>query len=59
MEDGNLESEEHSQYIVDSNPSNTINSNDNKKGRKRKKEIKVEKLGESSEYDDSLLKRRK
>lgn len=32
---------------------------DGKKGRKRKKELKVEKLGENEEYDDSLLKRRK
>ena len=36
--------------------SNGVNAT---QGSKRKKFMKVEKLGESAEYDDSLLKRRK
>ena len=47
--------------ITDDN-SNVIsldNDTESKKSRKKKKVVKVGKLGESSEYDDSLLKRRK
>ena len=59
MENSHIDSEEHSANALESNVSNTVNSSENKKGRKPKKQMRVEKLGENSDYDDSLLKRRK
>lgn len=59
MESSQRDSEELSAHGLDSNISNTIQSSDTKKGRKRKKVLKVEKLGQNDEYDESLLKRRK
>lgn len=59
MESSQRDSEELSANGLDSNISNTIQSSDTKKGRKRKKVLKVEKLGQNDEYDESLLKRRK
>lgn len=59
MESSHQDSEEHSANALESQISNTVNSVDNKKGRKRKKYLQVEKIGANQEYDDSLLKRRK
>lgn len=40
-------------------PSHTLNSIESKRDRKAKDKISVSRLGESEEYDQSLLKRRK
>jgi len=52
-------SEQQSQGEYDSIPTNSLNSIDTKRQKKAKKYIKVEKVGDNEEYDQSLLKRRK
>jgi hypothetical protein len=59
MEKSFPDSDDNHIHALESKQSNTIDSNDTKKEKKKKKFIKAEKLGESSEYDDALLKRRK
>lgn len=54
-----MEYSEPSQQDYDSVPSNSLHSIDNKRAKKGKKFMKVEKIGENEEYDQSLLKRRK
>jgi len=49
----------YSESAFESKESNTVNSTDKEKTRKRKMIIQVEKIGHSDEYDESLLKRRK
>jgi len=57
MESSLGNSEDNSIKDVESNIS--LGAMDVSGTKKRKKYLKVEKLGESAEYDDSLLKRRK
>jgi hypothetical protein len=57
MESSLGNSEDNSIKDVESNIS--LGAMDASGTKKRKKYLKVEKLGESAEYDDSLLKRRK
>ena len=52
-------SERLSQGDLDSIQSNSQYSIDNKRKKKAKKFLKVERIGENEEYDQSLLKRRK
>ncbi len=52
-------SEKLSQGDLDSIQSNSQYSIENKRKKKAKKFMKVERIGENEEYDQSLLKRRK
>lgn len=59
MDNSLQNSEQHSRIEVDSNVSYNLSNSDNKEAKKGKKRMKVEKIGENNEYDQSLLKRRK
>lgn len=59
MDNSIHKSELHSMNDSESVPSSTYRSPTYKRGKKPKKHLKVEKIGENEEYDQSLLKRRK